>query len=251
MNTFTTVIADDEKLARELLASYVSKIPDLQVVATCSNAIEARFALQKYKPDILFLDIQMPDLTGLELLRMLPEMPATILTTAYADYAIESFEMDVIDYLLKPIEFERFFKSVSKAIDRIEKDRLSTTPATAPQALTASQDQKPTGEYIFVKSDYKIVKISIAEILYIEALQKYVRIHLPNDRVVTLISMSQLEEILPPNRFYRIHRSFIINMDKIEHIEGHQVRIGQANLQVSKGQWESFISVVRTMGVGW
>lgn len=243
MKKHTCIIVDDETLAQELLARHLAKIPQLELVATCPSAIEAKFALEKHQPNILFLDINMPNLTGLELLRMLKRRPATILTTAYSEHALEGYELDVLDYLLKPIEFERFFKAVSKAIEWLERGAnvgKVLNPADVPLAL-------PT--YFFVKSDYKIVKVVFDEILFIEALQKYVRIHTATERVVTLMSMSQLEEALPSGQFVRIHRSYIVNLDKINSVEGNTVHVGKHDLPVSKGQREGFWEKIKEKGV--
>ncbi|MEO1259383.1 MAG: LytTR family DNA-binding domain-containing protein [Bacteroidota bacterium] len=245
MQKFTCIIVDDETLARELLSGYIAKIPYLELLAECPNAIEAKFALQKHQPDILFLDIQMPDLTGLELLRLLPSRPATVLTTAFSEHAMEGYELDVLDYLLKPIEFERFFKAVSKVVEWIGRstgDSNRVVPAASP-ALPS--------DYFFVKSDYKIVKVVFDEILFIEALQKYVRIHTAKERVVTLMSMSQLEAALPKEKFYRTHRSYIINIDRIDSIEGNQVKIDTHKLPVSKGQRDGFLAKIKEKGLGW
>jgi DNA-binding LytR/AlgR family response regulator len=238
MKKYTCIIVDDEPLARELVASHIAKIPELEILATCTNAIEAKFALEKHLPDILFLDINMPNLTGLELLRLLKKRPATILTTAYSEYALESYELDVLDYLLKPIEFERFFKAISKTIDWINRWQN-----TVNQLVTT-----PKNDYFFVKADYKIVKIIFADILFIEALQKYVRIHTTSERIITLMSMSQLESALPSEQFIRIHRSHIINIDKIDSIEGNLVHIGKHQLSISKGQREAFLEKIQTKG---
>jgi DNA-binding LytR/AlgR family response regulator len=243
MKKYTCIIVDDETLAQELLLRHLAKIPQLECLATCSNAIEAKFALEKYQPDILFLDINMPSLSGLELLRMLKRRPATILTTAYSEHALEGYELDVLDYLLKPIEFERFFKAVSKAIEWLDRGQAAESQLLAPPAAP------PAPTYFFVKSDYKIVKVVFDDILFIEALQKYVRIHTTSERIVTLMSMSQLEEALPALNFVRIHRSYILNLDKISSIEGHIVHVGKHDLPVSKGQREGFLELVLRRGL--
>jgi two-component system, LytTR family, response regulator len=239
MKKYTCIIVDDETLAQDLLARHIAKIPQLELVATCSNAIEARFALEKHQPDIFFLDISMPNLTGLDLLRMLTRRPVTILTTAYSEYALEGYELDVLDYLLKPIEFERFFKSVSKAMDWLSRGQVSV------QQSVIQAEAAPLPTYFFVKSDYKIIKVVFEEILFIEALQKYVRIHTTTERIVTLMSMSQLEEALPSNHFVRIHRSYIVNLDKINSIEGAIIHLGKHKLPLSKGQREGFLERIK------
>jgi DNA-binding LytR/AlgR family response regulator len=244
MKKYTCIIVDDETLARELIVSHIAKIPDLEVLATCTNAIEAKFAIEKLQPDMLFLDISMPNLTGLDLLRMMKKRPATILTTAYSEHALEGYELDVLDYLLKPIEFERFFKAVSKAIDWINRGQSPEQQEITIHTTIA----EPQAEYFFVKSDYKMVKVVFKEIIFVEALQKYVRIHTVNQRVVTLMSMSQLEELLPSEHFFRIHRSHIINIDKVDSIEGNLVHITKHQLPISKGQREDFMDWVKKKG---
>jgi DNA-binding LytR/AlgR family response regulator len=243
MKKYTCIVVDDETLARELLMAHIAKMPHLAIVATCANAIETKLALEKHQPDILFLDIQMPHLTGIDLLRMLKKSPATILTTAYSEYALEGYELDVIDYLLKPIEFERFFKAVSKAIEWLDRGYDLTTHSITTPA-------EPQNNYFFVKSDYKMVKVVFNEILFIEALQKYVRIYTTTTRIITLMSMSQLEETLPTGQFVRIHRSYIVNLDKIDSIEGNIVRIAKHELPISKGQRETFLDWIKKKGWG-
>jgi DNA-binding LytR/AlgR family response regulator len=238
MKKYQCIIADDETLARELLVAHIAKIPNLEIVATCANAIEAKFALEKHEADLLFLDIQMPHLSGLELLRMLKKRPATILTTAFSEHALEGYELDVLDYLLKPIEFERFFKAISKAVDWLDRGQIVV------QNIAAAAPTEPKANYFFVKSDYKIVKVVFSEILFIEALQKYVRIHTLSQRIVTFMSMSQLEEILPTGQFVRIHRSSIVNLERIDSIEGNMVHIEKHQLPISKGQREAFLEWV-------
>lgn len=244
MEKYTCIVVDDEILARELLAAHISKIPYFELKASCSNAIEAKLALQQQQPDILFLDINMPDLSGLELLRMLNKPPVTILTTAHAEYSLEGYELDVLDYLLKPIEFERFFKAATKAVEWIDRGK----PGISTSGITTLTETANT--YFFVKSDYKIVKVVFDEILFIEALQKYVRIHCSVGNIITLMSMSQLEEALPKEKFVRIHRSYIVNLDKINSIEGNMINIGTHQLTVSRGQKEEFQEWVQKKGLG-
>lgn len=243
MNKFSCIIVDDETLARELLVDHCQKIPDLEIKALCSNAIAAKKALEQFTPDILFLDIQMPDLTGFELLRIIKKQPATIITTAFSEYAIEGYELDVLDYLLKPIEFDRFFKAVSKAFDRLKRGNDTLIAQTNPSFENPSRELKEN--CFFVKSDYKTVKVVFDEIEYIEALQKYVRIHTVHHRIVTMMSMSSLEELLPKANFLRIHRSYIANLNKIDSIVGNTIQIGQHRLPVSKGQKEDLLKWVK------
>jgi len=190
---------------------------------------------------ILFLDIQMPDLTGIEFLRALKQRPAIIFTTAYSEYAMEGYELSVVDYLLKPIEFERFFQAVNKAVNSLGKtDNVIAAPII---------EEKESENYFFVKADSKIVRIEFKDILYVEALQKYIQIYTTERKIVTLLSLSKIEELLPNQRFIRIHRSFIINIESIESIEGNMVKMGDYSIPVSKGQRELFMELVREKGL--
>ena len=224
MKKYTCIIVDDEVLARELIAAHIAKIPNIEILADCADAISAKLALQQHEPDILFLDIQMPNLSGIELLRMLQKKPATIITTAHQEHLLEGYELDVIDYILKPIEFERFFKAASKAMEWV-----SYRNNNIGQSYTNVSTEK-AANYFFVKSDYKTIKIVFDEILFIEALEKYVKIHSSSAPVMTLMSISQLETLLPPDKFVRIHRSYIVNMDKVDSIEANMVNIGKHQL---------------------
>lgn len=246
MKKYTCLIVDDEKLARELLKSYVEKISYLELVGCCSTAIEAMQVIQEKQVDILLLDIQMPDVSGIELLKMLKDQPATIFTTAYSEFALEGFELEVVDYLIKPIEFDRFFKAISKAMKSIQNEE--GIPSHASSAPTPSATP-PTNNYFFVKSDYKIVKINFDDILYMEAMQKYIRIFTDKKPVTTLISLSKILESLPKDQFIRIHRSYIINIDKIDNIEGNMVRIAEQSLAISKGQREEFMDKIKAKGL--
>lgn len=237
MENYTCLIVDDERLAQELLESYVQKIPWLESVASCSTAIEAMGILNQKEVDILFLDIQMPDLTGIDFLQSLKKAPITIFTTAYSEYAIEGFELGVADYLLKPIEFERFFKAMNKALGHLNKQ--------APIPISTNQSITPKEDYFFIKSDNKVVRIAFEEVLFIEALQKYIRIHTKEKRIVSLLSLSKIQELLPSNNFVRIHRSYIVNIDKIDNIEGNMVNINNHKLPISKGQKEAFLKKIK------
>lgn len=242
MQLLRCLIVDDEKLAQELLSTYVQKMPNLELVATCSTALQAMQVLQSQTVDLLFLDIQMPDLTGLEFLRSLRHPPATILTTAYSEYAVESYELDVVDYLLKPIEFERFFQAVNKV-------NLTNNHTQTAVNQSITNIQNTTKDHFFVKADSKIIKVNIGDILYIEALQKYVRIHTTQQRIVTLLSLSKILEELPAEQFIRIHRSYIIHLQHIENVEGNMVKIGEQKLPISKGQREEFMQRLRNKGL--
>jgi DNA-binding LytR/AlgR family response regulator len=213
------IIVDDEPLALDVLETYIEKTPDLTLVRRCANALEAREALQNEQIDLMFLDIQMPQITGIDFLKSLNNPPLVIFTTAYPNYAVEGFELDALDYLLKPISFDRFLKAVNRAVEQIKLHKQ------AEAEMVAGED------YFFVKADKKLVKVNHADILYIEGLKDYVIIRLEASRVITLQTMKSLEDKLPQQKFRRIHRSFIVNIDKIHAIIGNMVEVmekGQA-----------------------
>ncbi len=208
-----TIIVDDEPLALEILEAHISNIPDLNLVAKCSNAMEANQALRDHEVDLMFLDIQMPQLTGVEFLRSLSNPPMAIFTTAYAEYAVEGFNLEALDYLLKPISFERFLKASNKAIDKFKSQNTSSVSAEAGQ------------DFFFVKSDKKMMKVYYKDILYIEGLKDYVIIRTETGRVITLQTMKSLVVKLPSDIFQRIHRSYILNLNKLQAIEGNMVEL--------------------------
>lgn len=209
------LIVDDEPLALDVLETYISQMPELKLVQRCSNALEANEALKIHDIDLMFLDIQMPQLTGIDFVKTLTRPPMVVFTTAYPNYAIQGFDLNALDYLLKPISLERFMKAVNKAIEQNELLlRENHTPHTADGM-----------EFFFVKADKKLVKVNFDDILYIEGLKDYVIIRLHHGRVITLQTMKSLEEKLPFGRFKRIHRSYIVAMDKITAIEGNMVEV--------------------------
>lgn len=243
MQKYKCLVVDDERLAQELLTTYIQKIPFLEEVATCSTALEAMQYLAQHQVDILFLDIQMPDLTGIEFLRTVKNVPATVLTTAYSEYALEGYELSVVDYLLKPIEFDRFFQAVMKVVGA-----TAATPTAVPTPSVVTNTPTPP-DYFFIKTDQKIVKIAFDDVLFIEALQKYIRIHTTTKRIVSLFSLSKIQELLPPTQFTRIHRSYLLNIDKMDSLEGNMVRIGTHTLPISKGQKEGFMTLLKEKGL--
>lgn len=227
------IIVDDEPLARNLLTEYVRKIPSLELKGSFGNPLEALDYLRENKVDILFLDIQMPELTGMALLKILQNKPAVILTTAYSQYAIESYELNVTDYLLKPITFERFLKAVEKANQYLEAS-AKTTEDKATTALvedTAEETADPT--FIFIKDGRKLVKVNLADIQYIEGMKDYVRIHTPDRKITSLQRMKSLEEELPTKQFIRVHHSYIVGVAWIDEIERERIFIGRNIIPVS------------------
>jgi len=207
MKKFNVLIADDEFLARKLLQEYVQKIESLNLVDSCSDGIKAMEALKNNKIDILLLDIQMPDLTGLELLKTIDNQPAVILTTAYSEYAVDAFSLGVVDYLLKPFDFPRFLQAINKAID------------SRPREVAEPDTISPANDYIVVKADYKLYKVNICDILYIEGQHEYVTFHTKTKRITALYSLKNLEDMLPKNKFVRVQKSFIVAFDYIEDVE--------------------------------
>jgi DNA-binding LytR/AlgR family response regulator len=209
------LIVDDEPLALDVLETYISQMQELRLVKRCSNALEANESLKNEQIDLMFLDIQMPRLTGIDFVKTLSNPPMVVFTTAYPNYAIQGFDLNALDYLLKPISLERFMKAVNKALEHNQ-------PAKASATLSAKADDSG---FFFVKADKKLVKINFDDIIFIEGLKDYVIIRLVNGRVITLQTMKSLEDRLPAGRFKRIHRSYIVAMDKISAIEGNMVEV--------------------------
>lgn len=201
------LILDDEPLAIELLQSHIGRIDSLFVVKTCTNAIEALNYLRHNTVDLLFLDIQMPKITGIDLLRSLSNKPKVILTTAYRDYAFEAFDLDVVDYLLKPISFDRFLRAVSKASGTIYANPLSGTDY---QLVHYFDDA-----YIYLREEREMVKVFLKDIHYIESLRDYIRVKVANQQIISYNKIGYLEKKLPENKFIRVHRSFIVALDRI------------------------------------
>tara|TARA_R110002051_G_scaffold257435_5_gene316417 strand:- start:9528 stop:10253 length:726 start_codon:yes stop_codon:yes gene_type:complete len=228
------LIVDDEHIARKILSDYVSKVPELELVATCNSALNALNYLKKDSIDVLFLDIQMPNLTGLDFLKILPNKPATILTTAYSEYAVHSYELDVVDYLLKPIDFERFYKAVTKVI--------SLKNSTINYSLNTSSSQKT--DKLFIKADSKIISVWFQDIIVINGQGPYVQIIANQGRkIMSLQSMSKLEELLPSN-FFRIHRSHIVNINHIDSIDGNMVKLKDHAAIISKSKRDEFLKLI-------
>lgn len=229
--TISCLIVDDEPLARNLLAEYVKKVPSLHLVDVCSSPLAAMEVLKTRQVDLLFLDIQMPEITGITFLKILKHKPLVVLTTAYSEYALESYDFDVVDYLLKPITLERFLKAVEKVTERLNSRPVQNAERPAPDAAQP---------FIFVKDGTKLVKIRWADILYIEGLKDYVTIHTRQQKVVSLQRLKLLEEQLPSDKFIRIHNSYIVALDAIDSIHKGDVQIGNALLPISDSYKKSF-----------
>lgn len=229
------IIVDDEPLALEVLEAYIERIEGLELVAKCENAVKAFDALKKLPVDLIFLDIQMPKLTGIDFLKVLNPAPKVIFTTAYREYALESYELNVIDYLLKPIAFNRFMMAVNKAMDGTVEYEESTE-----ESGTLRNDHP----YIFLKADRKMVKVYLKDILYIESLKDYVRIKTPEKEIVSLQKISYLEQKLPEDLFMRIHRSFIVPIKKIEAFSNHAVEVGGKELPIGRNYKNQVLDIL-------
>jgi two-component system LytT family response regulator len=225
------IVVDDEPLAVELLADYLQKTPGMQVVLKTTHVLDALHSVQQGNADLLFLDIQMPELTGIQFMKIIRNACPVILTTAYAEYALEGYEYDVVDYLLKPVTFERFMLAVEKAKRRLE------------QAVAKEMPQPV--EHIFIKTEYRIQKIDLDDILYIEALRDYIAIHTPAGKILSLESLRNMEEILPAASFIRIHKSYIIHQKKIEFLERGKVIINKQYLPIGDTYREKFLSRIK------
>lgn len=221
------LLVDDEPWALELLTSYISRLPSLQLVAATTKPLEALSLAVPAKTDLIFLDIQMPELNGLQFMQAIDQRCKVIITSAYTEYAVAGFEHNVTDYLLKPISFERFCKAVQKA----------TSQLAVPEA-------PPVASHIFVKTDNKLVKVDFEEILYLEGARDYVFIHTVKDKLVTLDSLRNFEDILPSSRFVRIHKSFIAAVDKIDAVEKSRVVIGENFLPVGESHKQAFLAAI-------
>ncbi|MEI7726300.1 MAG: LytTR family DNA-binding domain-containing protein [Bacteroidota bacterium] len=226
------LIADDEPLAIKLISEYISRIAHLELTGSCKRATDIPAFLGQI--DLLFLDIRMPGLTGLELLRSLPVKPMVILITAYSEYAIAGFELDVLDYLVKPVTFERFLQAVNKATLQYELQHRAIVSSVK------SNETEQTGEqsgkdYFFVKSGFKSVRINFGDILYVEGLKEYVSIYTTGDRkFVKLAALKDLERMLPPGRFLRIHKSYIVAVNKVTAAYGNTIELNQISLPVGR-----------------
>ena len=222
MKIIKCIIVDDEPLARELLTTYINRIPSLQLVGSYENAIEAFGVIKENKVDLLFLDIQMPGLTGIELLRSIVFKPNVIIVSAHSEYALEGFNLDVIDYLLKPVLFERFMKAIGKVSGKNIEQSVS------------NNNQNVTEPYLFFRVNKETVKVLLKDILWIESLKDYIKIKTNETELVTYQGISLLEQKLPSQLFVRVHRSFIVSKDKVEATTSTHVRIQSFNIPIGK-----------------
>ncbi len=249
MTTLNCLAVDDEPLALGLVCAFIEKTPFLNLVGRYTSAVEALQGLHELEVDVLFLDIQMPDLTGIELARVLekssgPTAPRIVFTTAFNQFALEGFRVDALDYLLKPFNYEEFLRAASKAkayFDLVKKAENGPVPTAATPLYAA-----PPEEYLFLKVEYQLIRVAYADILYIEGLKDYVKVHLLNETnpLLSLTSLKSLEEKLPAQRFMRVHRSYIVGLEKIEAISKTSIQIGDAVVPVSDQYKEAFAEYV-------
>ena len=234
------LVVDDESMGRKLMEENIKQFPSLQLVATAKNAFEALQLLHEHDIDLMFLDIQMPGLSGTQFLASLKNRPHVILVTAYPQYALDGFDLDVVDYLMKPVSLERFSKAVQKVM-QIEESK--TTPQT--QDIAAASDNS-SGDF-FVNVEYSLVKIAVNHILYVEGMKDYVKIHLDNqDRpIVTKSTLKNIESKLPNNSFMRVHKSYIISINKIQSIKGQQLTIGKNEIPVSESHLPDLLKRIK------
>ena len=237
----TCLAIDDESIARKMLEDNIRQIPFLELVGTCKNAFEAMEALQRGPVDLIFLDIQMPGMLGTQFLQTLTEKPMVIFVTAYSNYAVESYDLDVVDYLMKPVSFERFAKAAYKALDAKQKKLALAAPP--PQPLAAAYDAP---DYFFVNVEYALVKITVGDITHIEGMKDYVKIFLAGAKkpVLTKSTLKGIEEKLPAQGFMRIHKSFIVNLNKIDSIRNREIKIGDWEIPVGESNLEALMQVL-------
>ncbi|MHA4895958.1 LytR/AlgR family response regulator transcription factor [Pedobacter sp. PWIIR3] len=240
------IAVDDEAYASEIIATYIRRIPFLELVGTTTNAFEALGWVQEGKVDLVFLDIQMPELTGIQFLKICGSKCKVILTTAYPEYALEGFEHDVIDYLLKPVSFERFYKSIQKAQLLIDPPQ---TPQPVPEPVkTEVSATTASSNFMFIKgeSKNKFLKVNFDDILYVEGLKNYISIYTPGKRIITYQSLRELETQLPQPPFYRVHKSYIIAVDKIKMVDGNTIYIEDQTIPVGETYKEDFFKMIRS-----
>ena len=225
------IIVEDEELAQDVLRSHIRRVDRLELTGIYRNAPEALEALQTQEVDVMFLDIRLPGMSGLHFLRTLKDPPLVILTTAYAEYALESYEFNVIDYLLKPISFERF----AKAVNKIPDDRL----------VSRKEKDRSAGDHIFIRSNSKFFKVNFSEIIYVEGMKDYLKVHTPDYTLVTHQTMNELEKLLPARQFIRVHKSYIVAISHIKAIFGNTVELGKITVPIGISYKETVMGLIK------
>lgn len=234
------IIIDDEPLARDLMRNHISKLENFEIVAECGDAMKALQELRDKKVDIMFIDIEMPQITGIEFLKILKNPPKIIITSAYREYALDSFELDVVDYLLKPITFERFLKAINKYYQETQEEVAVNVPVS-----DVNQREEP---FIYVKENKRLIKVNLGEILYIEGLSEYVQIYTDRKKFITKTSMTNLEEKLPSDGFLRIHKSFIVSLSRIEAFTASTIEVPGKELPIGRSYKNSVLNTLQYNG---
>ena len=235
MSLIRCLLLDDEPIARQVLRTYAERLPFLVVVGECANALEAYEFLRQHEVDLIFCDIEMPQISGIDFLKALPHRPLVVLTTAYEQYALAGFELDVVDYLLKPAAFDRFWRAIEKVKDRLALQQLKAAPATTPASVPAEAKLTPaTDDFVMIKENGNLVKVALPTIRYIEAMKDYVKIFTTERRLVAYLTMKKLEETLPAAQFTRVHKSYIVRNDGIETLQGNMLEL-KSKVQIPVG----------------
>ncbi len=236
------IAIDDEPLALDLLKDYIEKIPFLKLEKTFTNPIEGLGYLQKNKVDVIFLDVELPHVSGIEFVKCLQSKPQIIFTTAHEKYALVGYDLEITDFLLKPIMFDRFLKAVNKAYNQ-------NTGFAKTERATGIPEKENQPDFIMVKTGYNTIKVNLNDILYIEGLKDYIKIHMPGKTILTLNSLKKLQEILPANRFVRVHRSFIVALQKIDSIQRSRIVIGKAFVPVGENYKSAFKEMLASINL--
>lgn len=231
--TLKCLVVDDEPLARECITNYIKEVDFLELAGTCNNPVELTATMGKQEVELIFLDIQMPIINGIDFLRMTSKLPIVIITTAYPSYALEGFQLDVLDYLVKPITFNRFLKAVTKARDY---QQLLGKPDTT--------GLQPEADFFFIKCDYMYEKIYFSDILYIEAMQNYVTIHTQKGKHMTLLYLKNIEDKLDKQSFVRVHKSYLVSISKIDSIQNNEIVVGPFRVPISRNYRDEVIERV-------
>lgn len=237
------IVIDDEPLALDLLKDYIEKIPFLKLERTFTNPLEGLGYLQENTVDLVFLDVELPYLSGIEFVKCLPSKPLVIFTTAYEKYAVTGYDLEITDYLMKPILFDRFLRAVNKAYGLVKLNKK------APERSVALPEKETQSDFIMVKTGYNTININLNDILYVEGLKDYIKIHLTGKTILTLNSLKKLQEMLPESRFIRVHRSFIVSLPKIDSIQRSRIVIGKTFVPVGENYKNAFKDVIASINL--
>ena len=229
------LIIDDEPLAQDVIKQYANKLPELNIIGTCNDAICAHSKLQEEAVDLLFLDINMPKLSGISFLKNLKNPPLVIFTTAYSEYALEGFELNAVDYLKKPFSFDRFCKAYFRAEELLQLQKTSNSASKF----------EIENDFLFIKANKKTIKVNFSEIQFIEGLGDYIKIHLRDNKIVANLSMKKIHSLLPQDKFYRTHKSFIVSLENIDSVEGNMTVLGNSKLPIGNSYRADFMKFVK------